>query len=150
MTQTLSVLVLVLAQAANLGPGAPPSAEARYQVARQLYLQADYIGAAREFAVAYEMMPASSKLAYNLARSEERAGHLSAAVRAYRDYLRLAPKAADRDEVAAIIAALDKRIEADKPEVVITSDPAGAAVRVDEGKASGQTPMDLTSSPAFS
>lgn len=147
MTITTLSMLLVLAQPASLGQGAPPAAEARYQVARQLYLQGDYAGAAREFAVAFEMMPESAKLAYNLARSEERAGHMSAAVRAFRDYLRLAPGAKDRDEVAAIVTALDRRLEAEKPEVVITSAPSGASVRIDEGSAVGKTPVTLKLPP---
>ncbi len=145
------LIVLLLAQATPepaLGPGAPPAAEQRYQVGKQLYLQGDYAGDAREFGVAAAMLPDNARLAYNLARSEERAGHLEAAVEAYERYLRLAPQAEDHAAVETILKQLRTRISESMPAVVMASEPAGAEVRVDgEAASRGTTPLTVKLAP---
>ncbi len=149
MVVLLALLVCAPAPAAPaLGEGASPAANSRYKVGRRLYKKGDFAGAAREFEVAFEMIPGSAKLAYNLARSEERAGNLAAAVAAYQAYLRLAPDAADKVEVEAVISALERRVRAALPQVVVTSNPPGASVVVDEAEApSGETPLTLQLEP---
>jgi len=103
----------------------------RYKLGIELYRGRRFAEAAREFQVAWAMYPKSARLAFNLARCEERGTNIEAALRAYEAYLRLAPEADDRVAVEATVAALRKRVEALWPEVTIASVPAGAAVSID-------------------
>ncbi len=116
----------------SLGPDAPVAAEGRYAIARALYLEGRYAEAAAEFDVAFAMMPGSGKLAYNAARCHERAGNLERALERYDDYLRLSPEATDRAQVEATVAAIRERLVQRLPELVLTSQPAGARVAVDD------------------
>jgi tetratricopeptide (TPR) repeat protein len=92
----------------ELEPGAPPLATQRYRTGIEMYLRGDYAGAAREFKVAQALAPDSAKLAYNLARSLERAGDVPGAVVAYRRYLAVAPQATDRADVERVLAVLER------------------------------------------
>lgn len=92
----------------ELEPGAPPLANQRYRAGIEMYTRADFAGAAREFTVGLALAPTSAKLAYNLARSLERAGNVSGAVETYRRYLALSPAAADRAAVLQIIEVLER------------------------------------------
>lgn len=92
----------------ELEPGAPPLATQRYRTGIEMYLRGDFAGAAREFKVAQALAPDSAKLAYNLARSLERAGDVPGAVAAYHRYLQLAPQAADREDVQRVLAVLER------------------------------------------
>lgn len=92
----------------ELEPGAPPLATQRYRTGIEMYLRGDFAGAAREFKVAQAVAPDSPKLAYNLARSLERAGDVPGAVAAYRRYLEVAPQAADRADVERVLAVLER------------------------------------------
>jgi tetratricopeptide (TPR) repeat protein len=73
-----------------------------------MYLRGDYAGAAREFKVAQALAPDSAKLAYNLARSLERAGDVPGAIAAYRRYLEVSPQATDREDVTRVLAVLER------------------------------------------
>jgi len=117
----------------GLGADAPPVAESRYQSGLRLYRAGQFAAAADEFRVALAMHRVP-KLAYNLARSLERAGDLSGAIEHYRLYLKLAPGAADRDEIKRLIPILEDRLRAKYPEVALLSEPAGARVFADGGK----------------
>lgn len=148
---TLMILLLsciftrVDAQERGLGDDAPEVANQRYGIGVQLYLEGKYAEAAREFRVAQKLVPNSPKLAYNIARCDERAGELPAALESYELYLRLAPTAEDRAEVEAVIAGIRAELDARKGKVVITSEPPGASVFLDGDleTASGQTPLTV-------
>lgn len=118
---------------------APPQAEQRYRIGVELYRAKKYADAAREFRVAFKLYPRSPKLAYNLARCLERSNQPTEAVEAYRRYLALAPKADDRAQVEGYIAALLETL----PELVVTSEPPGARVRLDGEAREGATPLSL-------
>ena len=90
----------------ELEPGAPPLATQRYRTGIEMYVRGDYAGAVREFKVAQALAPDSAKLAYNLARSLERAGDVPGAVAAYHRYLTLAPQATDRADVMRVLSVL--------------------------------------------
>lgn len=107
----------------ELEPGAPPLATQRYRTGIEMYVRGDYAGAAREFKVAQALAPDSAKLAYNLARSLERAGDVPGAVAAYRHYLSVAPQAADREDVQRVLAVLER--EAGPAPAPASSPPAG-------------------------
>lgn len=132
----------------TLEDGAPAAAEARYQVGLSLYQAGNYAGAALEFRGALAMFPTSLKLAYNLARTEERAGRLPEALKAYEHYLTLNPPAEERALVERLAKSLREQIEATWPEVLVTSVPAGAEIRVDAAQApAGKTPLKLRLPP---
>lgn len=133
--------------APTLEAGASPLAEARYQVGRTLYARGDYAGAAREFEIALEIFPQSPKLAFNLARTFERLQDDERALAAYRRYLTIDKAAPDREEIERIIGGLERRVEAARPRLVVTSEPAGAEVRVDGLADRFTTPATITATP---
>jgi hypothetical protein len=92
------------------------------------------------------MYPRSSKLAFNLARSEERAGDFAGAIEHYRLYLSLDTAATDRAEVEALLPTLQERLEATWTPVALVSHPAGARVVID-GKRDARTPVRLRLPP---
>ena len=126
--------------ARTLGPDAPPIAEQRYQLGVKLYAQGEFERAADEFHKAKEIFPGSARLAYNLARALERAQRLEEAATSYREYVALAPQAEDRESVERLIAALDRRIEAARPELILISRPPGARVSIDAAPLQAPTP----------
>lgn len=145
---TLLGTVPAHAQARRLEEGAPPAAESRYQIAIQLYREGRFKDAAAEFEAALAMFPTSAKLAYNLARTKERAEDPTGAIAAYRRYLMLAPTAEDADEVRSLIALLESRLDANRARLSLTSQPSGAAVYVDDARtASGRTPLEIRVEP---
>lgn len=131
----------------SLGPGAPPAADQRYRIGRQLYRDGRFTDAAAEFRAALAMFPQSAKLAFNLARSLERAGDLAGAIEHYRLYTKLDPQAIDRAEVEALIPTLQSRLEADWPTMAIVSHPSGARIRVDGEARPETTPATLRLPP---
>ncbi len=126
-----------------LGADAPPGAVSRYDIAKRLYREGNFAGAAAEFKAALAMHPVP-KLAYNLARSAERANQLEAAVAAYTHYLKLAPGASDRKQVLTLIPILQERLRESHPEVALISTPPGAQIFVDGAKESLETPTPTT------
>lgn len=98
-----------------LEPGAPAMATQRYVLGRVAYGQGQFAEALRELEVAYALFPTSVKLAYNLARTNERLEHWADAARFYRRYLELAPAASDQAEITAIISVMERRAEAQQP-----------------------------------
>jgi hypothetical protein len=129
------------ADAAGLEAGAPSAAQARYKIGRDLYRKGRFAEAAAEFKVALGLFP-SAVLAYNLARSAERAALLDDAILAYERYLELSVGADDAETVRALVAVLKDQRDASLPRVAITTRPAGAAVTVN-----GST-MAAVSTPA--
>ncbi len=121
MVNRLIVLTLValtgqgFAQSRGLGPRAPAMASQRYDIGVQLYTDGRYADAAREFRVAQAVMPDSSHVAFNLARSLERAGDLEASYEVYGRYLELETDETQRGEVELVRAALRKSIDRRPP-----------------------------------
>ena len=141
----LSALLWLPAFAArDLPDDAPPVAKQRYRAGLQAYRVGDFEGAAREFYVARTLMPGEPRLSFNLARSLERAGHVQQAIAAYRQYLELAPQAADRREVVGVIESLGALLAAQDAQLTVSSSPPGAKVFVDgSAEATGETPLVL-------
>ena len=125
----LATILTPLAWAAGpLGPDASPIAVSRYKTGIKLYRAADYKGAAREFTVALGVMPNSAKLAYNAARSFERADDPREAIRLYQRYLELAPDAKDRADVEAVVATLEQLAPEEKPKATEPTPPAAEPI----------------------
>lgn len=99
----------------TLEPGAPAMATQRYVLGRVAYGQGHFAEALQELEVAYALFPTSVKLAYNLARTNERLERWADAARYYRRYLELAPTATDHAEISAVISVMDRRAEAARP-----------------------------------
>ncbi len=135
-------------EAAALEAGAPQMATQRYLLGRDAYLQNQLELAESEFRTAFDLFPKSPKLAFNLARVNERLNRPAEAVKWYRSYLKLAPEAADKAEVEQLIVTLEKRIEREMGQAVVTSQPSGAAVFIGEAtESAGQTPLTLKMQP---
>ncbi len=120
----------------KLDVDAPKAAQQRYEIALIAYREGRYAEAAREFDVAATIAPKSAKLAYNAARSWERAGDSEKAIARYRSYLALSPQAKDRATVEATVAALEAQIGPKPAVLVVNSEPVGAEVYLDGATAS--------------
>ena len=129
----LFLLFPVMCAAQGLGPDAPSGASQRYEIGKRHYRKGEFAKAAAEFKVALAMHP-SPKLAFNWARSAERADKIEDAIEAYRRYLQLAPDAKDRAEVESLLPVLEERLRESYPEVAMTSRPAGARIYIDGAK----------------
>ena len=86
----------------------------------------------------------SAKLAFNWARSAERAGQIEDAIEAYRRYLQLAPGAKDHAEITSLIPILVERLRESYPEVAVISRPAGARIYLDGSEAPLKAPTPTT------
>lgn len=130
-------------------PGVEPPATAssderalareQYQAGVEAYREGRYKDAIDLFLKADSLAP-SAALSYNTARAYEHLGDAANALRWYRDYLRRAPDAEDRESVEQIVrdqAELlrNKGIQ----QVTVLSDPVGATVLID-GVPRGVTP----------
>lgn len=147
LTVTLATAVAV-AKPPSLEPGAPPLAEQRYQVGRELYAKDDIAGAAREFGTALALFPTSAKLAYNLARCEERLGRLGPAIEHYERYLELSPKAEDAESVRTLVGVLRAQHGAPAaPPAAATQKPAAPAVPAPKPAEPAPKPPTETPSP---
>ncbi|MCE9669899.1 PEGA domain-containing protein [Myxococcus stipitatus] len=137
----LLALLLTLTGTEALAANASARAAARraFERGSRLYQQARYAEAAAAFEEAHSRAPNGVSL-YNLGQCYEKLGELEKALTSYREYLRLEPKATDREGVEQRIADLDARFEAmRRPLVTVASEPAGAQVRLD-GQDRGRTP----------
>ena len=81
------------------------TAQAAFNAAVRAWREGDYARALDDFRRAQELSPHPATL-FNVARAEERVGHIGAAIEAYEEYLRAAPEATDAAEVRRTIAAL--------------------------------------------
>lgn len=115
------------------------SAQAAYAQGVAAYEDGDYSRAVVHFLRADGFMP-SAAFSYNIARAYDRLGDVANSLEWYRDYLRRAPDAADRE---AVLALIDERQialqEMGLQQLSIFSTPEGASIAID-GKAVGVTP----------
>jgi hypothetical protein len=108
--------------------------------AQGLYARKRYAEAAARFERAYALKPVPAIL-FNLARCYDKLLDTPRALRAYRDYLRAAPEAADIAEVQASILVLEKRLRTlGLSQLLVLTDPPGARVRMN-GKDLGESPV---------
>lgn len=114
--------------------GAAAYREARYKEAIDLFLQANQLDPHPE-------------LIFNVGQAFEKLGDVPNALRAYRDYLRLAPGAEDRATVEKSIKNLEQRLrERGVQQVSVFSKPVGARVFLD-GAEIGSTPLTFETRP---
>jgi tetratricopeptide (TPR) repeat protein len=118
-----------------------PRAEARRHFERgaQAYREARYPEAIDAFLAAFRLDP-DPGLVFNVGQAWEKLGNVANALRSYREYLRLSPRADDRPTVEASVRNLEARLrERGVQQVSVYSSPAGADVVLD-GRALGRTP----------
>lgn len=119
----------------------PREQAAREEFARgaEAYAAGRYRQAVNHFAATQQLAP-NPALSYNIALAYDAMGDSPSALRHYRDYLRAAPDAEDRLEVAASIRRLEQRLaDWGVQQLTVTSSPPGAALLID-GRAVGITP----------
>jgi hypothetical protein len=119
----LATLILAAAapgmvRAADCPTTPPASLKDRRTMAKEWFTRAeteelggDDKAAVKAYSCSFAMLPHPST-AYNLARAAERAGDLTVALSAHRDYLTLKPTASDRPEIEERIRVLEGKVSA--------------------------------------
>jgi len=122
------------------------AAKKYFQWAQSLYKQARYSEAIAKFEEAYRLKPHPT-IFFNIGRCYEQLNDIPRALKNYRDYLRIAPEAKDRELVSDAIANLERRLkEQGVQQLSVLTDPTGARVTVDE-KYMGLSPLSLELKP---
>lgn len=122
------------------------AAKKYFQWAQSLYKQARYSEAIAKFEEAYRLKPHPT-IFFNIGRCYEQLSDLPRALKNYRDYLRIAPDAKDRELVTDAIANLERRLkEQGVQQLAVLTEPSGARVTVDE-KYVGLTPLTMELKP---
>src|SRR5581483_719221 len=119
----------------------PPAATARqhYNSGAQLYAQGKYSDAVDQFLAADRIAP-SAALSYDIARSYEKLGETSLALRWFRDYLHRAGEPPDAPKVRRIVETLERELRnKGVQQITVRSVPRGATVAID-GEPAGVTP----------
>ncbi|MDX2014226.1 MAG: PEGA domain-containing protein [Myxococcaceae bacterium] len=145
----LAVALVVAAPGKTKPPTTPPAAEdptakakEAFLTGQRFYKEARYADAIAKFEEAYALKP-SPVLFYNIGRCHEQLGDVPKALRAYRDYLRMAPDAKDKDTVSDAIANLERRLkEKGLQQLMVFADPPTAIIEVD-GKVLGNSPASV-------
>jgi tetratricopeptide (TPR) repeat protein len=111
------ILVVACLAGSTVARAAPPSpaptesqladAKQHYAAASKLYDLAEYDGALREFKEAYRAVEDPAFL-FNIAQCHRKLGHAQDAITFYKNYLRRAPRAANRSEVERLVAELER------------------------------------------
>lgn len=126
----------------GLSSGDVAKAKELFQSGQKLYKQARYAEAIARFEEAYAVRP-HPVIFFNIGKCWEQLGETAKAMRAYRDYLRLAPDAKDRDTVSDAIANLERRLkEKGLQQLLVFADPPTARIDVD-GKDLGTSPASI-------
>lgn len=122
------------------------AAKKYFQWAQSLYKQARYSEAIAKFEEAYRLKPHPT-IFFNIGRCYEQLNDIPRALKNYRDYLRIAPEAKDRELVSDAIANLERRLkEQGVQQLSVLTDPTGARITVDE-KYMGLSPLSLELKP---
>jgi hypothetical protein len=109
------LVFLVLLASTSAWAQAPDLDRARrhFEAGSQAFQKGDYPRAELEFRGAYAITK-DPLLFYNIGQSQQRRGHLEAAIKSYRSYLAGVPDADDRAEVENIIRNIEKEMTAPK------------------------------------
>jgi tetratricopeptide (TPR) repeat protein len=105
----LAFLVLLASASAWAQPPDLERARRHFDAGSQAFQQGDYPRAELEFRGAYAITK-DPLLLYNIGQSQQRRGHLEAAIKSYRSYLAGVPDADDRAEVEGNIRSLEKEL----------------------------------------
>lgn len=136
---TYALMLVLAADPAGATVDKTAKAKELYQAGQQLYKQGRYADAVTKFEEAYATKPHPT-LPFNIAKCYEQLNDTPKALRAYRDYLRLAPEAKDRTAVLDSIANFERRLrERGLQQVLVFADPPTAQIEID-GKLIGLSP----------
>lgn len=117
-----------------------------FETAQTLFKQGKYAEARASFEAAYRIKP-HPVVHFNLGKCHERLGDVPAALRHYREYLRLLPEAKDRSVVIEAIAALERNLKASGlQQLAVHTEPPAAVAEVD-GRDAGKTPLWVELAP---
>ena len=149
----LRLLFLAFALGLSASARAAPSpdtdaaeAKAAYKRGADLYRAGRYRDAIAEFQAADRKKP-SPALQYNIGQAWEKLGDVSAALAAYARYLRLDPKAQNREAVERSVRSLETRLAATGVQMLhVTTSPPDADVSVD-GTPGVRAPLDASFAP---
>jgi hypothetical protein len=151
MLPALLISLFLAAPAPKAKPAAAPAAQEGgdvkkakdlFQWGQKLYKQARYAEAISKFEEAYAVRP-HPVIYFNIGKCWEQLGETAKALRAYRDYLRLAPDAKDKETVSDAIANLERRLrEKGMQQLMVFADPPSARISVD-GKELGTSPVSV-------
>lgn len=121
-------------------------ARRQHRAGVEAYAAGDYDHAIAAF-VAAEALHSSPETAFNIAKTYEAAGDDSRALQFYREYLRRAPRAADREATSKRVTKLSARIaERGVQQVTFIVTPGGAGVFIDSEPV-GSSPLTLDLRP---
>ncbi len=122
--------------------------EARMQAGKADYRAGDYEAAIEDFKAAFDIKEAAAPL-YNIAKSYENMARWEEARDYFQQYLQLDPNASDRANVEALIKRMDRNIADRFRELVISSNPPGAEIYIDDPSSGlqGQTNTRLKLKP---
>lgn len=139
---TLIPFLLATALAATPVPDSTAQAKKVFAEGQKLYTQGKYQQALARFEEAYALKPLPL-LRYNAARCHERLAAPAPALRAYRDFLRLSPKAPEREAVSKAMVELQKQLHAaGVQQLLVVSEPPAAEIEVD-GRPLGPAPASI-------
>ena len=113
-TLLATLLLLLCAAVAEAGPREVAQARTLTREGTKLYLGGEFAGALAAYRRAYALYP-TAKLAYNLAQCHRKLKQYGAAIKAYREYLELAPDATNRAAVEQMLKKLAPLAEAESP-----------------------------------
>lgn len=141
------VLLVVVALAAG-GALADDVAVAReaFSKGQAAYAAGQYRVALDRFEESFKAKPHPSTI-FNIARCQDQLGDFAKAMTSYKEYLRLAPQAADADQVGKAIVSLETRLQAKGLQhVLVYADPATAQIVIDEANV-GASPAGAVLKP---
>ena len=122
--------------------------EARMRAGKDDYRAGDFEAAIEDFKAAFDIRETPAPL-YNIAKSYENMGRWEEAREYFQQYLQLDPNASDRPNVEALIKRMDRNIADRFRELVISSNPPGAEIYIDDPSSGlqGQTNTRLKLKP---
>jgi tetratricopeptide (TPR) repeat protein len=150
MIHALLIPLLLAAPPAKPAPAPAPAADAAnvakaktlFQAGQKLYKAGKFADAIARFEEAYAARP-HPVIFFNIGKCWEQLSENAKALRAYRDYLRLAPDAKDKDTVMDAMANLERRLrEKGLQQLLVYAEPASARILVD-GKDIGTSPASV-------
>lgn len=116
------------------------SARDLFEAAEKLYRQKKYAAAVVKFEEVQALRP-HAVVMFNIARCREQLGEAAAALRWYREYLRVEEGAKDQEQVLQAVVRLERKLrEQGVQQLTVITDPPGARVEIN-GRDLGAAPV---------
>jgi hypothetical protein len=142
-----STVLVSLLLTADAQPAAQTAeAKAAFDSGKSLFKQSKYQEAIVKFEEAFAIKP-HALIYFNVGICHERLGHVPQALRAYRQFIRLAPTDPEVKNASTLISKLETELKAKGvQQIMVMVDPTGAQIEVD-GKDIGSTPATAELTP---